>query len=305
MRKSKYLTCIHSKYGNSSRQQWKIEVFFIRSRLVGLHPLAVGLTRREKRHSWVKAVGLHHMIPLNVKMSLSFQSKFMIACHGKHAKTRCITLTWILICNNVSVYYKKIVVLIFFLYLSHADSSVLPCAGRTVLCQQFTQKKPEVCVCHQFPACVCGSGKTEQEEHWETRLKWEGKLLRLLRRPQNDWVLGLFQLLHCRAATTCEYEINMGDKWINSIFNVGSRLKVLIVWNVCQITYTVIDRAVFSGVMQCVGPYNFNSRKLWKKWTFTDLRLSFVKNTGCLRPDKICITSSVLYRLKNMGVASS
>lgn len=26
------------------------------------------------------------------------------------------------------------------------------------------QDKPEVCVCHQFPACVCGSGKTEQED---------------------------------------------------------------------------------------------------------------------------------------------
>ena len=56
-----------------------------------------------------------------------------------------------------------------------------------------------------FVALVTLNRKTDGER----RLNWERKLLRLLRWPQNDWVLGLFQLLHCRAASACEYQINL------------------------------------------------------------------------------------------------
>lgn len=50
------------------------------------------------------------------------------------------------------------------------------------------------------------------------RLSWERKLLRLLCRPQNDWVLGLFQLLHCRAATAGESAISMDVRSVNLAF---------------------------------------------------------------------------------------
>lgn len=62
------------------------------------------------------------------------------------------------------------------------------------------------------------------------RLSGERKLLWLLHQPQNDWVLGLFQLLHCWAATACEYDINMEPKMI-LVFEVEDGTKCVLVEN--------------------------------------------------------------------------
>lgn len=73
-----------------------------------------------------------------------------------------------------------------------------------------------------FVAEVTLNRKTSEER----RLSCERKLLWLLCQPQNDRVLGLFQLLHCRAATACEYEINMEIKSFDPIFNIAALFKV-------------------------------------------------------------------------------
>lgn len=55
----------------------------------------------------------------------------------------------------------------FFVFFSFVNVSAgVWCSevGQDFSCQQFTPKKPLACVCHQFPACVCGSGNTEQED---------------------------------------------------------------------------------------------------------------------------------------------
>lgn len=89
-----------------------------------------------------------------------------------------------------------------------------PVLGERFSCQRSTRDKPVADV-YQFVALVKLNRKTDAE----SRLSWERKLLWLLCQPQNDWVLGLFQLLHCRAAAACEYEINMEDKSIDTAFS--------------------------------------------------------------------------------------
>lgn len=59
-----------------------------------------------------------------------------------------------------------------------------------------------------FAVLVTTSRKTDAER----------KLLRRLCWPQNDWVLGLFQLLHCWAATAGEYENNMDVRSLHPHF---------------------------------------------------------------------------------------
>lgn len=58
------------------------------------------------------------------------------------------------------------------------------------------------------------------------RLSWERKLLRLLCRPQNDWVLGLFQLLHRRAATAGESEISTDVRSVDLAFCTAAMFDV-------------------------------------------------------------------------------
>lgn len=107
----------------------------------------------------------------------------------------------------------------FLFLLLCVDRSVQACVGRTVLL-------PTV-----YPGQTSGwhlsvSGPVfvtvltlDRKANAARHLSWERKLLWLLCQPQNDRVLGLFQLLHCRAATACKYEINMEDKQLDTIFS--------------------------------------------------------------------------------------
>ena len=54
---------------------------------------------------------------------------------------------------------------------------------------------------------VCDAVRQEVRTSEREQDKPVRKLLWLFSEPQNDWVLGVFQLLHCWAASTCEYII--------------------------------------------------------------------------------------------------
>lgn len=71
---------------------------------------------------------------------------------------------------HIKIYQQLIEMCVFFFLLFFFSfvnvSAGVWCSevGQDFSCQQFTPKKPLACVCHQFPACVCGSGNTEQED---------------------------------------------------------------------------------------------------------------------------------------------
>lgn len=107
-----------------------------------------------------------------------------------------------------------------FSFIPHVSPGLCYPVGKTVLVPTVHPRETSG-ESLSSASCVSGSGSSEQEERrWERRLNRERKLLRLLLQPQNDWVLGLLQLLHCRAATTREYQINLADKRMHSLFFV-------------------------------------------------------------------------------------
>lgn len=108
--------------------------------------------------------------------------------------------------------------------------------GEQLSCQRFARDKPVLDVC-LLVALVTLNRKTDEAR----RLNSERKLLWLLCQPQNDRVLGLFQLLHCRAATACEYELNMEIKSFDPIFNVAALFKVEV--GVCRFYIAFLRRS--------------------------------------------------------------
>lgn len=96
-----------------------------------------------------------------------------------------------------------------FFHLSFVNRSALASAGRAGFVPQF----PGVLTSGwrlSVPRVFVGLVAAEQEDGQLRRLSRERKLLWLRRQPQYDWVLGLLQLLHRRAATASEYDM---DKW--------------------------------------------------------------------------------------------